>query len=215
MRMLAMPIPSLFFIFALEMFILEAMYVLGRPVPFRVSSIPKGDPMRPALYPFLEDIIAVDGRGGAGFRSRLDQRYRTSPPFRGMLHRLTMLWAVPQFLVAGGTLAGIVLADRELAYTVCALNPKVLVSEAEIVRRLIAAWLVRACYVGGDMGSGDGDSHPGGIEEREALLESSATDRAAAETCGGCCRCRRYESGRDHLVLFYNLVTMLCNDQTV
>ncbi|KAG2415685.1 hypothetical protein HFD88_006876 [Aspergillus terreus] len=117
MRMLAMPIPSLFFIFALEMFVLEAMYVLGRPVPFRVSSIPKGDPMRPALYPFLEDIIAVDGRGGAGFRSRLDQRYRTSPPFRGMLHRLTMLWAVPQFLVAGGTLAGIVLADRELAYT--------------------------------------------------------------------------------------------------
>jgi hypothetical protein len=119
MRMLAMPVPSIFFIFALEMLVFEALYVLEKPAPFRVSSILKGDPMRPAIYPVLEDIIAVDGKGGTRFRCRLDQRYRVSPPFRGMLHRVTMLWAVPQVLMAGGTLAGIMIADRELAYTVC------------------------------------------------------------------------------------------------
>ncbi|EAW17095.1 uncharacterized protein NFIA_004530 [Aspergillus fischeri NRRL 181] len=117
MRMLAMPVPSLFFNFAIEMLVFEALYVFKRPTSFRISSIPKGDPMRPALYPLLEDIVAVDGKGGTGFRALLDQRYRASPPFRGMLHRLTMLWVIPQMLVAGGTLAGIVIADNELAYT--------------------------------------------------------------------------------------------------
>ncbi|KAE8388173.1 hypothetical protein BDV23DRAFT_174115 [Aspergillus alliaceus] len=117
MRMLAMPVPSIFFIFALEMLVFEVLYVLKKPAPFRISSIPKGDPMRPAIYPLLEDIVAVDGKGGTEFRTRLDQRYKTSPPFREMLHRVTMLWAVPQVVVAGGTLAGIVIADSELAYT--------------------------------------------------------------------------------------------------
>ncbi|OJI88148.1 hypothetical protein ASPTUDRAFT_61539 [Aspergillus tubingensis CBS 134.48] len=116
-RMLAMPVPSLFFVFSIEMLIFEFMHVLKMSVPFRISSIAKGDPMRPALYPLLEDIIAVDGNGGTEFRDRLDQRYNASPPFRNMLHRLTILWMVPQMLVAGGTLAGIVIADHELAYT--------------------------------------------------------------------------------------------------
>ncbi|KAJ6011706.1 hypothetical protein N7522_002061, partial [Penicillium canescens] len=118
MRMLAMPVPSVFFIFALEMPVFEALYVFEKPAPFRISSIQKGEPMRPAIYPLLEDIIAVDGKGGTRFRGRLDQRYKASPPFRGLLHRVTMLWAVPQVMVAGGTLAGIVIADHELAYTV-------------------------------------------------------------------------------------------------
>ncbi|KGO48409.1 hypothetical protein PEX1_049910 [Penicillium expansum] len=117
MRILAMPVPSIFLVFALEMLFFEAMYVLEQPAPFRISSIPKGNLMRPALYPLLEDIIAVDGQGGTRFRERLDQRYKASPPFRSMLHRVTMLWAVPQVVVAGGTLAGIFIADRELAYT--------------------------------------------------------------------------------------------------
>ncbi|KAJ6100308.1 hypothetical protein N7467_001843 [Penicillium canescens] len=119
MRMLAMPVPSIFFIFALEMLVFEALYVFEKPAPFRISSIQKGEPIRPAIYPLLEDIIAVDGKGGTRFRGRLDQRYKASPPFRGLLHRVTMLWAVPQLVVAGGTLAGIVIADHELAYTVC------------------------------------------------------------------------------------------------
>lgn len=125
MRLLALPVPSIFFIFGLEMLVFEALYVFKKPTPFRISSSPKGSPMRPAIYPFLEDIIAVDGKGGTRFRERLDQRYKASPPFRGMLHRVTMLWAVPQVMVAGGTLAGIVIADHELAYTVYCLDFKV------------------------------------------------------------------------------------------
>ncbi|KAJ5543797.1 hypothetical protein N7513_003380 [Penicillium frequentans] len=84
-----MPVPSIFFLFALEMLVFEALCVFEKPASFRISSIPKGNPMRPALYPLLEDIIAVDGKGGTGFRERLAQRYKTSPPFRGMLHRVT------------------------------------------------------------------------------------------------------------------------------
>ncbi|KAJ5192592.1 hypothetical protein N7449_008734 [Penicillium cf. viridicatum] len=117
MRILAMPVSSIFLVFALEMLVFELMYIYELPAPFRISSVPKGEPMRPALYPLLEDIIAVDGKGGTRFRDRLDQRYKSSPPFRSMMHRVTMLWAVPLVVVAGGTLAGVFIADRELAYT--------------------------------------------------------------------------------------------------
>ncbi|KAL2869160.1 uncharacterized protein BJX67DRAFT_371096 [Aspergillus lucknowensis] len=118
LRILAMPVSSVLFAAAVEMLVLEIMYVLAVPVWFRVSSIPKGDPMRPAIYPFLEDIIAVDGKGGQRYRQSLDRRYNASPPFRGMLHRLTLLWAIPQTLVTGGTMAVIFIADdSELAYT--------------------------------------------------------------------------------------------------
>jgi hypothetical protein len=64
MRMLAMPVPSIFFIFALETLVFEALYVFEKPAPFRISSIQKGEPMRPAIYPLLEDIIIHSGRGG-------------------------------------------------------------------------------------------------------------------------------------------------------
>lgn len=123
MRVLAMPVPSILFVFALEMLLFEILFVFERPAPFRISSVRKGDLMRPACYTLLEDIIAVDGKGGTRFRDRLNQRYMTSPPFRAMLHRVTLLWAVPQTLVAGGTLAAIIIADRELAYTVCVTFP--------------------------------------------------------------------------------------------
>lgn len=200
MRILAMPVSSIFLVFALEMLVFEIMYVYKLPAPFRISSVPRGDPMRPALYAFLEDIIAVDGKGGTRFRDRLDQRYKSSPPFRGMLHRVTMLWVVPQVIVAGGTLAGISIADRELAYTVCASDLQSIAGQkTEIMRQLVTDWLVGTCYLGGDLGCADGDLGSGGVEAREALLEGVADDPGATRAdrmpqFGHC----RYHRRRSH-----------------
>lgn len=61
------------------------------PLPFRFSSVGKGEPWRPATYFLWEDLTAVDGGGGAAFRARLDHRYRTSPLFATMLRDLGFL----------------------------------------------------------------------------------------------------------------------------
>lgn len=75
----------------LQLVITSFLTIFGVPLPFRFSSVGKGEPWRPAIYFLWEDLTAVDGGGGAEFRARLDLRYRSSPPFRSMLRDLGFL----------------------------------------------------------------------------------------------------------------------------
>ncbi|EOA84399.1 hypothetical protein ACJQWK_01229 [Exserohilum turcicum] len=115
-RVLAMPLPSLLAFFGLELSLLELMYVFHLHAPFRISSVARGENLRPAIYPLIEDIIAVDGDGGTAYRMRLNQRYEASPYFRLMLHRLSMFWALPALLMAVGTTYMIFSVRRDTAY---------------------------------------------------------------------------------------------------
>ena len=99
-RLLALPLPTLLAIFGLELSLLELGYIYRLPSPFRISSLTRGQTMRPAIYFIVEDIVAVDGDGGTAFRARLNQRYEASPYFRQMLHRLSLFWALPAIVVA-------------------------------------------------------------------------------------------------------------------
>ena len=92
-RLLAMPCASLLWWFAFEMLIMDAMRILGYRAPLRISSIPKGEPLRPGIYPIIEDVCAVDGSGGTEFRLAFNKRFESSHYFRLMLHRLTLFWA--------------------------------------------------------------------------------------------------------------------------
>lgn len=47
------------------------------------------------------------------------------------------------------------------------------------MRRLLIAWLVGTCYLGGDLGCADGDLDSGGVEARKALLEGGAIESGA------------------------------------
>jgi len=98
-RLLAMPLPSVFFTFGLEMLLVELMRSFNIRAPFRVSSVPKGGTLRPALYTLIEDVVAVDGNGGTGYRERLNTRYETSPEFRRLMNNLTYFWMVPALLL--------------------------------------------------------------------------------------------------------------------
>ncbi|PBP23303.1 hypothetical protein BUE80_DR005905 [Diplocarpon rosae] len=98
-RLLAMPLPSVFFTFGIEMLMVELMRSFDVRAPFRVSSVPKGGMLRPALYTLIEDVVAVDGNGGTGYRERLNARYECSPDFRRMLNKLTYFWMAPALLI--------------------------------------------------------------------------------------------------------------------
>ena len=117
-RLLAMPVPSMAYAFGVQMLIIDAMRYLQIPAPIRISSLPRGSPLRPGIYSIIEDVCAVDGSGGTEFRQRLNLRYLSSHHFRLMLHRLTLFWAFGSLAIAAGTTAIIFTTDRNVAYVV-------------------------------------------------------------------------------------------------
>lgn len=88
-----MPLASMLYAFGTELLIVDALRYFQVPAPVRISSIPKGAQLRPAIYSIIEDIVAVDGSGGTAFREALNKRYEASHVFRAMLRRLGVFWA--------------------------------------------------------------------------------------------------------------------------
>ncbi|OIW23812.1 hypothetical protein CONLIGDRAFT_585313 [Coniochaeta ligniaria NRRL 30616] len=93
-RLLSMPVPTMVFVLATELLVVDILRVFHVPAPVRISSVPKGAQLRPGIYSLIEDICAVDGSGGTEFRTALDTRYAASHIFRTMLRRLGVFWAV-------------------------------------------------------------------------------------------------------------------------
>ena len=117
-RLLAMPVPSMVFAFSVELLMVDALRLLKVPSPLRISSVPRGAPLRPGVYSFIEDVCGVDGSGGTEFRQRLNLRYMASKPFRRMLHRLTLFWAAGAAATAAGTTAMVFTLTRNAAYVI-------------------------------------------------------------------------------------------------
>lgn len=86
--------------FSIELLIVDVLRYFRVPAPVRLSSVPKGAQLRPCVYSFIEDVVAVDGGGGTDFREALNKRYEASHIFRAMLRRLGLFWAVGSNLVA-------------------------------------------------------------------------------------------------------------------
>jgi hypothetical protein len=117
-RVIAMPVPSLCFIFGTQLLLVQILRLLKIRAPFRISSTRRGQLLRPGVYSIIEDIVAVDGSGGIDFRCRLSQRYEASQVFRQMLDFISIFWAIPAFVVGGGTIAIIFTVERNLGYLV-------------------------------------------------------------------------------------------------
>lgn len=114
-----MPPASMLFAFGVQMLIIDILRYLKVPAPIRISSLPRGTPLRPGIYSVIEDVIAVDGSGGTEFRQRLNLRYMASHVFRQMLHRLTLFWAVGALGAAVATTVIIFTTHKNVAYVVC------------------------------------------------------------------------------------------------
>lgn len=88
-----MPVASMLYAFGTELLVVDALRLFEIPAPVRISSIPRGAQLRPAIYSIIEDVCAVDGSGGTEFREALNRRYEASHVFRAMLRRLGAFWA--------------------------------------------------------------------------------------------------------------------------
>lgn len=95
-----MPVPSTLFLVASTDICCTFCYLLHLKLPFRISSLPRGEEFRPGVYFLLEDVIAVDGNGGRPYRTNLDLRYRASPSFRKMLVKMSLFWSCSALFAA-------------------------------------------------------------------------------------------------------------------
>ena len=80
-----------------------------------------GEIVRPALYTIVEDIGAVDGELGRGFREGFDRRYRTEAALRTLLVRLSWLWGLSGL--------GVAAAITALAFTLNDVDKSFIVGE--------------------------------------------------------------------------------------
>jgi hypothetical protein len=94
LRLVAMPVPSMLYTFAVELLLIDIGRYFQLRAPCRISSIPKGAQLRPGIYPMIEDIVGVDGGGGTEYREALNRRYEASHVFRTMLRRLGLFWSI-------------------------------------------------------------------------------------------------------------------------
>ena len=113
-----MPLASMMWVFGTELLVVDIMRYFQIPAPVRMSSIPKGAQLRPAIYSMIEDVVAVDGSGGTEYREALNRRYEASHVFRSLLRRLGVFWAVGAEGMAMVTTILIFTIGPEAAYVV-------------------------------------------------------------------------------------------------
>ncbi|KAK5137600.1 hypothetical protein LTR08_007895 [Meristemomyces frigidus] len=138
-RLLAMPVTSMMYVFGTELLIADILRYFEVPAPFRISSVPKGSQIRPCIYSIIEDVCAVDGSGGTTFRENLNKRYEASHIFRAMLRRLGVFWAIGAEGMAVVLTILIFTVQHEAAYCVGWAAPFVWAG----VWALITVWYVK------------------------------------------------------------------------
>jgi uncharacterized integral membrane protein len=100
LRVLSMPGPAILYCLAGPVFLLSLYNHFGWRAPFRISSTPKGELVWPGIYYIVEDVVAVNARGGRPFREGMVARYRASPIFRKMLRDLSWFWSIGGLIMA-------------------------------------------------------------------------------------------------------------------
>lgn len=83
---------------------------------FRLSSHVKNSICPPLTFCILEDICAVDGKGGKRYRQAALARYNSSPRFRALLMQLLWFWSVPAIVVGVGLMVAIYHTTDDIAY---------------------------------------------------------------------------------------------------
>ncbi|KAJ9609601.1 hypothetical protein H2200_005929 [Cladophialophora chaetospira] len=85
---------------------------------FRLSSHVKNSICPPLTFCLLEDICAVDGKGGKKYRTAALARYHASPRFRALLLQLLWFWSIPAIVIGVVLVIVIFLTSDDVAYGV-------------------------------------------------------------------------------------------------
>ncbi|KPI35695.1 uncharacterized protein AB675_1288 [Cyphellophora attinorum] len=124
-RVCAMAVPAIMFVLGLIGWAVLHYALFGWPAPFRLSSTAKGEIVKPCAYYFVEDVLAVDGKGGRAVREAMAARYNASPRFRRMLFVQSIFFVFPMLILAAGLTVVAVLhaISRPIVFGVCSGVP--------------------------------------------------------------------------------------------
>lgn len=100
LRVLCMPMPALLYCLGIFSGFPTLYYIMGWKAPFRLSSTGKGEAVKPGVYYFIEDTVAVNANAGRPYREALAARYEASPRFRRMMYIQSLFWCIPPILLA-------------------------------------------------------------------------------------------------------------------
>ncbi|CAL3965476.1 unnamed protein product [Diplocarpon coronariae] len=178
-RLLSLPAPVLMYFLATLTLLSLILNALKVTLPFRFGSSEAGAAVRPAIYYIVEDVVAVDGKGGMEYREALTGRYESSCIFRQMIWTLSVLWCAVFYVLAVFFTALVFRLPVKAVYAVGWAGPFPLVG-------LMAAWTifyVRAILTeegkeesfqdGEPFMGGNEQTHGQGREERTPLLANS------------------------------------------
>ncbi|KAK5163965.1 uncharacterized protein LTR77_010361 [Saxophila tyrrhenica] len=119
LRAVSLPLSVLVFYVCLELLLAQALMAAGVRAPLRISSVAKGQVLRPGSYVIVEDVVAVDGGQGQGFRRAWNERYEASRAMRTHLRKMDLMWA-GSGMVLVAVVVGVVFGaeEREVGYAV-------------------------------------------------------------------------------------------------
>jgi hypothetical protein len=122
-KLLAMVNPSMLASICVCVLILDALYLTGVKAPMRISSIAKGELVRPGLYTLFEDVIGASGTQNSDFRAKLNRRWQASHEFRRLILRLSLFWSVPGLVVSATCMAIIFSIDLKVGFAIVWIVP--------------------------------------------------------------------------------------------
>ncbi|KAK4934720.1 hypothetical protein LTR10_024093 [Elasticomyces elasticus] len=135
-RICSLPLSLLFFQVCTQLVVVNFMVISGARYPWRISSMPRGTPVRPALYTIVEDVVAVEGGKKERFRASLDHRYMVHAPTPKLLLDLSWIWGIGGLAVAVVlTALAFSLSDVDLAFTLGWSVPWAFVAIAGLITR--------------------------------------------------------------------------------
>jgi hypothetical protein len=145
LRVLCMPAPSLLYSLGGILGLLTFYNAHHWKAPFRLSSTGHGEPVKPGVYYFIEDVVAVNANAGRPYREALAARYDASPRFRQMMYTQSIFWSIPALVIAIPltVIAVVHSIPAAVAYGICAYQ----VSENGI-KKLTYYRLGSAIYLG-------------------------------------------------------------------
>ncbi|KAH8591356.1 hypothetical protein B0O99DRAFT_675312 [Bisporella sp. PMI_857] len=117
-RLISLPTSLLMFFLATLTLISLVLNALNFKLPFRFGSLDAGNVVRPAVYYIVEDVVAVDGNGGSGFREAWTARYDGSKVFREMIWTLSVAWMLAFYVFAGLFTVLVIILPKEVIYAV-------------------------------------------------------------------------------------------------
>lgn len=118
-RIFALGTPILVAEVSVQLLIVGLLRMSGARAPFRMSSVPKGEPVRSAVLILAEDIIGVDAGEGQAYRQQLNERYLASKTVQNLCLTMDLIWGIAGTVVGLGIcIALFVVPNENVAYII-------------------------------------------------------------------------------------------------